>query len=65
MSKERIAVIVRTALLFVALLNQLLLVFGYTVLPVSEETLGELVSTVLTVGAALWAWWKDNSFYNG
>ena len=39
MSKEKIAVLVRTAVLFLALVNQLLLVFGYTMLPITEEEL--------------------------
>ena len=60
MSKERIAVLVRTAVLFLALVNQLLLVFGYTILPISEEELSELLSALLTVISALWVWWGDN-----
>ena len=39
MTKEQIAVLVRTAVLFLALVNQLLLVFGYTMLPITEEEL--------------------------
>ena len=62
MSKERIAVLVRTAVLFLALVNQLLLVFGYTMLPISEEQLNEFLTTLLTVVSALWAWWEDNRF---
>lgn len=60
MSKEQIAILVRTMVLFIALLNQLLMVFGYSILPVSEKTFGDLFTTLLTVGAAVWAWWKDN-----
>lgn len=60
MSKEQIAMLVRTAVLFLALLNQLLLVFGYTILPISEEELSELLSTLLTMLSALWVWWGDN-----
>ena len=47
MSKERIAMLVRTAVLFVALLNQLLLVFGYSILPVSEQEFEALFSALL------------------
>ena len=36
MQKEQIAMLVRTAVLFIALLNQLLMVFGYSVLPISD-----------------------------
>ncbi|MBQ3510478.1 MAG: hypothetical protein IJA90_10740 [Peptococcaceae bacterium] len=60
MTKEQIAMLVRTAVLFLALLNQLLLVFGYTILPISEEELSELLSTLLTMLSALWVWWGEN-----
>lgn len=56
MSKERIAMLVRTAVLFIALLNQLLLVFGYSILPVTEQEFEQLFSALLTVGASLWTW---------
>ncbi|MBE6111403.1 MAG: hypothetical protein E7195_00085 [Peptococcaceae bacterium] len=59
MTKEQIAMLVRTAVLFLALLNQLLLVFGYTILPISEEELSELLSTLLTMLSALWVWWGE------
>ncbi|MGM9526335.1 MAG: phage holin [Peptococcaceae bacterium] len=62
MKKEQIAMLVRTAVLFIALLNQLLMVFGYSILPISEEEFGELFTALFTVVTALWAWWKDNSW---
>lgn len=65
MSKEQIAMLVRTAVLFLALLNQLLMVFGYTILPISEEELSELLSTLLTMLSALWVWWGDNHSMTG
>ena len=52
--------LVRTAVLFLALLNQLLLVFGYSILPISEEELSELLSTLLTMLSALWVWWGEH-----
>lgn len=60
MHKEHIAVLVRTAVLFLALVNQLLMVFGYSILPITEEELTELLSALLTMLASLWAWWNDN-----
>ena len=57
MSKEKIAVLVRTLVLFAALLNQLLMVFGYTILPISEEELSELLTALFTTVSALWVWW--------
>ena len=59
MSKEKIAMLVRTVVLFVALVNQLLMVFGYSILPVSEEALSELLTALFTTASALWVWWKD------
>lgn len=60
MSKEQIAMLVRTAVLFLALLNQLLMVFGYSILPISEEELSELLTALFTTATALWVWWNDN-----
>lgn len=54
--------IARTITLALALINQLLTVFGYNVIEVSDETVYELVSTIFTIGAAVWAFWKNNSF---
>lgn len=54
--------IARTAVLFVALINQILTVFGINPLPVSDNTVYETVSLLFTLAASLWAWWKNNSF---
>ena len=59
MSKEKIAMLVRTLVLFVALLNQLLMVFGYSILPISEEQLSELFTALFTTASALWVWWTE------
>lgn len=56
------ATIVRTVVLIFALINQCLTMAGFQVLPFSEEQVAEFVSTLITVGAALWAWWSNNSF---
>ena len=53
---------IRTVVLMIALLNQFLIAFGKNPLPFSEEGIYEGVSAVVTVGAALWNWWKNNSF---
>lgn len=52
----------RTVVLFLALINQLLTVFGYNVIDISDDTVNTLVSTVFTIAAAVCAWWKNNSF---
>lgn len=58
-SKETIA---RTIILAVALINQILVVLGINPLPFAEEELYNIISTIATAAAALWAWWKNNSF---
>jgi len=52
----------RTALLLLALLNQLLNLFGLRPLPIESEELNTFLSTSFTLFAALWSWWKNNSF---
>lgn len=54
--------IVRTAVLVFALINQVLTISGYNPLPFTDDQFGQAVSMLLTVGASLWAWWKNNSF---
>ena len=54
--------IARTAALALALTNQILSATGHAVLPIESAQLEQLVSTSLTVAAALVSWWKNNSF---
>ena len=54
--------IARTAVLALALTNQVLSAAGKPVLPVESAQLEQLVSTGLTIGASLLSWWKNNSF---
>lgn len=54
--------IVRTALLILALANQLLSAVGHPVLPIEDATVEALVSSAATIVTALWSWWKNNSF---
>lgn len=54
--------VIRTIVLLVALANQVLTSLGKNPLPFSDETVYEMVSLLVTVGAAMWAWWKNNSF---
>ena len=59
MTKETI---IRTVILIVALLNQVLVITGHSIFPVDEQQLTELISVAFTVVTALIAWWKNNSF---
>ena len=56
------ATIARTAALALALTNQVLSATGHAMLPIESTQLEQLVSTGLTVAAALISWWKNNSF---
>ena len=59
MHKISPSTIARTAALALALTNQILSTTGHAVLPIESA---QLVSTGLTVAAALVSWWKNNSF---
>ena len=54
--------IIRTIILALALINQILTSIGYKIIPVTEDQLAEFLSLAFTIGASLWAWWKNNSF---
>ena len=54
--------IVRTICLALALVNQLLSNAGHAVLPIENEQVETIVTGVITVGVAVWSWWKNNSF---
>ena len=60
--KIKPATIARTAVLALALANQVLSVAGLSPLPIVSATLEPWVTTGLTTAAAVWAWWKNNSF---
>ena len=54
--------LIRTAALGLALANQLLSAAGKPLLPIESTQLEQMISTGVTVGAALAAWWNNNSF---
>ena len=54
--------IVRTALLALALLNQILVYTGHSVLPITDATLELIITNGFTLVTSLVAWWKNNSF---
>lgn len=56
------ATIARTAVLALALINQILSALGKPVLPIESGTLEQLISTGFTTVSALVSWWFNNSF---
>ena len=54
--------IARTIVLFLALVNQVCAIMGFSPLEISEDAVYQLVTLVVTVGASAWAWWRNNSF---
>lgn len=60
--KIKASTIARTAVLALALTNQILSAAGMSPLPIDSATLEPWVTTGLTTAAAVWAWWKNNSF---
>ncbi|MED1192963.1 phage holin, partial [Bacillus paralicheniformis] len=58
--------VVRTVLLFIALVNQTLIMFGKSALPISEDQVNTLAdalylagSTIFTIVTTLVAWYKN------
>lgn len=60
--KVKVETIVRTIVLAVTLLNQVLTVLGKNPLPFAEDELYAMLTTAATIAATVWAWWKNNSF---
>ena len=58
-NKETIA---RTIILIIALINQVLTMFGANPLPFAYDEIYTWITAAFTVGASLWTWWKNNSF---
>lgn len=54
--------VARTIVLLLALVNQVLSMLGIPMLPIEDEAINTVVSTLWTVIAAVTAWWKNNSF---
>lgn len=62
MKKVEVGTIIRTICLVLALVNQGLTIAGHSVLPINDEQVNQLVTLIATIGASMWAWWKNNSF---
>lgn len=60
--KVKTETIIRTIVLILALANQVLAIYGKQKIPITEDEVYQLITLVVTIGSALWAWWKNNSF---
>ena len=62
LNKISAGTITRTAVLLLALTNQILSACGKPILPIESATVEQLVTAGITTVAALVAWWQNNSF---
>ncbi len=62
MKNVKVDTIVRTIVLVIALANQILAIAGKDAFPVTEDQVYQGVTLIVTVGASVWVWWKNNSF---
>lgn len=54
--------VARTIVLALALLNQVLAICGKGQIQIAENDIYQIVSLTFTAVAAVWSWWKNNSF---
>jgi SPP1 family holin len=54
--------IARTIILIIALVNQVLVAYGKSPLPIEDAQIEMLVSVTATVVISIATWWKNNSF---
>lgn len=54
--------IVRTVLLAIAIVNQVLSFLGRPLIYINSEQLSELIALVFFIATSVSAWWKNNSF---
>ena len=62
--RERIQpdTIARTIVLILALLNQILAIFGKGTVEIAENDIYQVVSIIWTIASAVVAWWWNNSY---
>ena len=54
--------LIRTIILALALINQVLAIMGLSPLNIADDDISTIISTAWTIIAATIAWWKNNSF---
>ena len=62
MNKISTGTIVRTIILALALINQMLTAAGKPIINISDDNINMLISSGFTAATAIMAWWKNNSF---
>ena len=62
MSSIKTDTIVRTVVLGISLINQIIVMCGLNPLPFADDEIYAFVSTLATVAVSIWSWWKNNSF---
>lgn len=54
--------LIRTIILVLALVNQILTSTGHSILPITDDQVADVITLAFTIGTSVWAWWKNNSF---
>lgn len=54
--------IARTIILALGLINMIIAQLGYVPLDITDSQIYQVVSDVVLIGSAIWAWWKNNPF---
>ena len=62
MMKTKPETIARTIVLVIALINMILNIFGIAPIEIREDMIYHAVTALFVIGAAIWTWWKNNSF---
>lgn len=62
MTKVKLDSIIRTIILALALVNQILTTTGHAIIPITDDQITQIITLGFTIGASLLAWWKNNSF---
>lgn len=60
--KANAETIARTVVLFLALINQFLVMTGKNPIPYADSEIYEVISYLFMGAAAIVSWWKNNSF---
>ena len=61
-NKIKLETIIRTVVVAVALINQILAICGKDTLPLYESDIVQIITLMATVASGIWGWWKNNSF---